>query len=100
MTSKDLRALVYGHANMNLIDGSAVWVQSVVQVFAAAGCDVTLALKAPVQTERLLEPLLKNERVTIRRPYEERLVGSKWPTMSPEQAVDVIRRLDKDRPYD
>ena len=100
MTSKDLRALVYGHANLNLIDGSSVWVQSVVQVFAAAGCDVTLALKAPVETERLLEPLLKNERVTIRRPYEERMVGSKWPTMSPEQAVDVIRQLDKEKRYD
>jgi glycosyltransferase involved in cell wall biosynthesis len=100
MTSKDLRALVYGHANLNLIDGSAVWVQSVVQVFAAAGCDVTLALKAPVETERLLEPLLKNERVTIRRPYEERMVGSKWPTMSTDQAVDIIGRLDKEKPFD
>ena len=52
MTSKSVRALVYGHANLNLIDGSAVWVQSVVQVFSAAGCDVTLVLKAPVETER------------------------------------------------
>ncbi len=100
MKSKNLRALVYGHANMNLIDGSAVWVQSVVQVFAAAGCDVTLALKAPVETERLLEPLLRNERVTIRRPHEERLVAARRPTMSLHQAIDVIRRLDKEKRYD
>ena len=50
-------ALVYGDVNLNLIDGSAVWVQSMVLALARAGCTVTLVLKAPVQTDRLLTPL-------------------------------------------
>src|SRR4051812_22467236 len=37
------RALVYGDIDLNLIDGSAVWVQSTVQALARAGCAVTLA---------------------------------------------------------
>jgi glycosyltransferase involved in cell wall biosynthesis len=103
MKSTGVRALVYGHANMNLIDGSAVWVQSAVQVFAGAGCDVTLLLKASVETDRLLEPLLKHERVTIRRPFEERLLRNVRPDrqdMTPLQAIAVIRQLDEEERYD
>ncbi len=103
MKSTGVRALVYAHANMNLIDGSAIWVQSAVQVFAAAGCDVTLVLKASVLTDRLLEPLLKNERVTIRRPYEERLVRgvrTDPPSMTHDQAIAVIRKIDQEKPHD
>lgn len=103
MNRPAIRALVYGHADMNLIDGSAVWVQSAVQVFAGAGCEATLALKAAVETERLLEPLLSNKRVTIRRPFEERLVQSERAgqrSMTPGQATAVIRQLDKEKPFD
>ena len=39
------RVLVYGDVNLNLIDGSAIWAVAVVEVFAKAGCDVTLLLK-------------------------------------------------------
>ena len=52
------RALVYGDIDLNLIDGSAIWLQSVTQALAAAGCEVTLVLKAPVRTSRLIAPLL------------------------------------------
>ncbi|MFC6023707.1 glycosyltransferase [Plantactinospora solaniradicis] len=102
MKSTGIRALVYGHADMNLIDGSAVWVQSATQVFSGAGCDVTLLLKARVTTERLLEPLLANERVTIRRPWEERLVSGRGDkdSMTPGEAAAVIRQLDKENSYD
>ena len=52
------RALVYGDIDLNLIDGSAIWLQSVTQALAGAGCAVTLVLKAPVRTSRLIAPLL------------------------------------------
>ena len=41
-------ALVYGDVDLNLLDGSAIWLQSVTQALVAAGCAVTLVLKAPV----------------------------------------------------
>ena len=59
-------ALVYGDVNLNLIDGSAIWVQSMVLALARAGCTVTLVLKAPVQTDRLLTPLEAEPGVTVR----------------------------------
>ena len=63
------RALVYGDIDLNLIDGSAIWLQSVTQALAGAGCAVTLVLKAPVQTNRLIAPLLAEPGVTVRRPF-------------------------------
>ena len=68
------RALVYGDIDLNLIDGSAIWLQSVTQALARAGCAVTLVLKAPVRTGRLIAPLLAEPGVTVRRPFEERLI--------------------------
>ena len=49
------RVLVYGDVNLNLIDGSAIWAVAVVEVFARAGCDVTLLLKGRVTTTRLID---------------------------------------------
>ena len=60
------RALVYGDIDLNLIDGSAIWLQSVTQALARAGCAVTLVLKAPVRTSRLIAPLLAEPGVTVR----------------------------------
>ena len=68
------RALVYGDIDLNLIDGSAIWLQSVTQALARAGCAVTLVLKAPVRTSRLIAPLLAEPGVTVRRPFEEHLL--------------------------
>ena len=73
------RALVYGDIDLNLIDGSAIWLQSVTQALAAAGCEVTLVLKAPVRTSRLIAPLLTEPGVTVRRPFEEHLLEGPGP---------------------
>ena len=51
------RVLVYGDANLNATDGSAIWVQSTVEVFARVGCEVVTLLRTPVETRRHLEPL-------------------------------------------
>jgi len=67
-------ALVYGDVDMNLLDGSAIWLQSVTQALVAAGCAVTLVLKAPVRTDRLVAPLRGLPAVTIRSPHDEALL--------------------------
>jgi glycosyltransferase involved in cell wall biosynthesis len=93
------RALVYGDVDLNLIDGSAIWLQSVTQALAGAGCAVTLVLKAPVQTNRLIEPLLTDPMVTVRRPFEERLLDGPGPV--PVAAVPgLLARLDQEEPHD
>jgi glycosyltransferase involved in cell wall biosynthesis len=96
------RALVYGDVDLNLIDGSAIWLQSVTQALARAGCAVTLVLKAPVRTSRLIAPLLAEPGVTVRRPFEERLLdgsGSPGPVRAPA-AAGLLARLDADQRHD
>jgi glycosyltransferase involved in cell wall biosynthesis len=91
------RALVYGDIDLNLIDGSAIWLQSVTQALARAGCAVTLVLKAPVRTSRLIAPLLAEPGVTVRRPFEEHLVEGPGPIRS-AAAPELLGRLDAEAP--
>ena len=93
------RALVYGDIDLNLIDGSAIWLQSVTQALARAGCAVTLVLKAPVRTSRLIAPLLAEPGVTVRRPFEEHLLEGPGPIRS-TAAPDLLARLDAEAPHD
>ncbi len=93
------RALVYGDIDLNLIDGSAIWLQSVTQALAAAGCAVTLVLKAPVRTSRLIAPLLAEPGVTVRRPFEEHLLEGPGPVPA-AAAPDLLARLDAEAPHD
>lgn len=52
-----VRVLLYGDVNLNLLDGSALWLTSMAQVLPLAGCQVDLLLKAPVVEDRLVRPL-------------------------------------------
>jgi glycosyltransferase involved in cell wall biosynthesis len=89
-------ALVYGDVDMNLLDGSAIWLQSVTQALVAAGCAVTLVLKAPVRTDRLVAPLRDLPEVTIRLPHAEGLLpGLAEASLSVPQAVAVLTAVDK-----
>jgi glycosyltransferase involved in cell wall biosynthesis len=90
------RALVYGDVDMNLLDGSAIWLQSVTQALIAAGCAVTLVLKAPVRTDRLIAPLRGLPEVTIRSPHEEALLpGLTEASLTVPQAVAALSTVDK-----
>ena len=93
------RALVYGDIDLNLIDGSAIWLQSVTQALARAGCAVTLVLKAPVRTSRLIAPLLAEPGITVRRPFEEHLVEGPG-SLRPAAATELLARLDAERRHD
>ena len=93
------RALVYGDVDLNLIDGSAIWAQGMVQTAALAGCDVTLVLKAPVLTGRLVDPLRALPGVTVLSPHAEGLVRGKEPMVT-RQAAKILARVDGERPFD
>jgi glycosyltransferase involved in cell wall biosynthesis len=91
-------ALVYGDVDLNLLDGSAIWLQSVTQALVAAGCAVTLVLKAPVRTDRLIAPLRDLPEVTIRSPHAEGLLpGLAEASLTVPQAVMVLAAVDKAR---
>ena len=81
------RVLVYGDVNLNYIDGSSIWAQAVVQTMVQAGCRVSLLLKAPVLTDRLLEPIADLDAVTIVRPFEEGLAVNSSARASPSRTL-------------
>ncbi|WP_243719680.1 glycosyltransferase [Actinomadura sp. KC06] len=82
-----------------MIDGSAIWAQGMVQALARAGCEVTLVLKAPVRTGRLVDPLRALPGVTVRSPHAEGLFdGSRG--MSAKDAAQVLDRVDAENPHD
>lgn len=94
-------ALVYGDVDLNLLDGSAIWLQSVTQALVAAGCAVTLVLKAPVRTDRLVAPLRGIGEVTIRSPHAEALLPELTEaSLTVAQAVAVLTAVDKAAPHD
>jgi glycosyltransferase involved in cell wall biosynthesis len=96
-----LSALVYGDIDLNLIDGSAIWVQSTVQALARAGCAVTLVVKSPVRTDRLIAPLLAEPGVTVRRPHAEHLIaGLGGASLSADRAAQVLAALDQEHRQD
>jgi glycosyltransferase involved in cell wall biosynthesis len=94
------RALVYGDVDLNLLDGSAIWLQSVTQALARAGCSVTLLLKAPIGTSRLIAPLLTEPGVTVRSPHREQLLDDLTGNIQPAEAAGVLARLDSEQPCD
>lgn len=102
--TKQKRAMVYGHVDLNLIDGSAIWVQGIVQTLATAGCQVDLVLKSPIVTGRLLDPLAALPNVTVRKPYEELLLPDlknvKGAGLTPSQVAKVLSALDAENKYD
>jgi glycosyltransferase involved in cell wall biosynthesis len=94
-------ALVYGDVDLNLIDGSAIWLQAVTQALVAAGCAVTLVLKAPVRTDRLIAPLREAEDVTIRSPHAEGLLPELADaSLTVAQAVAVLAAVDRAKRHD
>lgn len=87
--TRTIRAMVYGDVDLNLIDGSAVWAQSMVQALSLAGCETRLVLKAPVRTGRLVDPLAELPGVTVvttdrvLSPSRPRASCAPWTRKSP-----------------
>ncbi len=85
--------LVYGDMNLNFIDGSAIWLQSVVTMLAKdPGNEVTVLLKAHETRDLLTAPLRALRRVKVETPGSE-LVSPEWG-MTPNEALDRLEQLD------
>lgn len=94
------RALVYGDVNLNIIDGSAIWVQSMVEALSRCGVHTTLLLKAQVTTPRLTDPIAALHGVTVVRPHAEGLAPDPRKPLERGEAVELMKRLDRDGRFD
>ena len=97
--TRQLRAIVYGDVNLNILDGSAIWVQSMAEALSRAGVAVRVLLKAPVQTGRLVDPLRAMPGVTVVDPFLSGVAEGTSP-LSPDTAVGLIEGLDDESPAD
>src|SRR5699024_8714048 len=69
-----IRALIYGDSNLNLIDGSSVWIASISAVLSEVVDEVHVLLKTPVSNDRLLAALEVNSKVHVHAHREGRAV--------------------------
>lgn len=100
MPRPDLHVAVYGDVNLNLIDGSAIWAQSVVEAFSGAGCQVQLLLKSRISTPRLTDHIAGLPGVTLVHAIEDRLVRDAGDSLTPAQAASALELLDDATPFD
>lgn len=88
--------LLYGDVDLNVIDGSAVWLVSLAETIARTDSHVHVQLKAPVVTDRLLRRLRLLSNVTVheaRVPPGETMIPSEH---APKILGDLARRTDAD----
>jgi glycosyltransferase involved in cell wall biosynthesis len=97
MSSSRLHVGVYGDVNMNLIDGSSVWLQSITSVLALSpDIDVSLLLKAPIKRDLLVAPLRRLANVRIVEPRHVLAAQA----LTPEQAVAELRSIHEQSGFD
>ncbi|GHD11759.1 glycosyltransferase [Zhihengliuella salsuginis] len=95
-TSEKPRVLLYGDVDLNVLDGSAVWLTSMAEAWAAAGVSVDVQLKAS-ENRDLLSGVLRNLPGVAVLPAR---VRAGHQTMSCAEAADVLEELDERAPYD
>ena len=95
---RPLKIALYGEVNMNLLDGSSVWVQSMAQMLSSLPeVEVTLLLRCPEERPVLTGPLHAHPRVELIDPGAD---PNPPPRLSPAAAVDVLEALDAERDFD
>ena len=94
MTRRDV--VIYGDINLNIIDGSAVWVVSLAETLTKTNSTVHLVLKATVVNDRLLQRVMHNPRVVIHHA----VTAEASPAMDHKEAVtrleDVVQKVSAD----
>ena len=63
--------VVYSDLNMNIIDGSSVWTQSMCLALAGVpGVSVSLLLRNQIENDRLLTPLIAHSNISLINPND------------------------------
>jgi glycosyltransferase involved in cell wall biosynthesis len=101
LAGRALRALVYADVDLNAIDGSAIWLQSMAAVLSGAGCAVTVQLRAKVRTTLLIDPIRALPSVRVVEPSPAALRRHRAGTLlTAPAAVASLRALDTEERFD
>ena len=103
MIKSSLNILVYADVDMNLTDGSSIWLNSLVQVLAKdPGNRVHVMLKARVTKDLLLQDLCKLENVTLADPYKK-FTGFNFQNKNRlviDDAISLVNKMMEEQDYD
>ena len=90
------RILLYGDVNLNVMDGSAVWLVSMAEVLSRTNSVVDVLLKAPIENDRLVRNLTGSARIRFIQPFTR----GDGVSLSPRQAAQRMLGLDSESNYD
>lgn len=90
-----LRVLVYGDINLNVIDGSAVWLTSILNVLSInTNIKIDLLLKTKITNKEMVSSINRFDEINKIEMFN----GNSRLTV--EEAVSNIKKLDIDNKYD
>lgn len=102
-----IKILLFGFINLNVMDGSAVFLSGITAMLAQSeNLEIDLVLANPVQRDLLLKPLLNLPNVNIISPYKDIAFTDKeldWLSkgqMSHYEAGEVINHYWNQKDYD
>lgn len=91
---RPVRIALYGDVNLNLVDGSAIWLASLAHVLhRIERTRLTVLCKAPVRRDLVTAELAALPRLQL----VEHPTGR---ALTPAQALDELERLDREAPFD
>jgi len=93
-----IKVLLYGDVDLNIMDGSAVWLQSMTEALVKAGCSVDVLLKASVITNRILGEIQKLPNLRVINDFPDNSAVQKKHT--PRSASQRIVEMDSSGRYD
>lgn len=100
---KNTRILIYGDIDLNFIDGSAIWLTSIAQMFNKTQMfTVDLLLKAPKRKKSLYSEIEGLGNVNLINPYQE-FSDYKYESrvrLTTKDAVSIMELLDSRIEYD
>jgi glycosyltransferase involved in cell wall biosynthesis len=92
---RSIRIALYGDVNLNIIDGSAIWLASLVQVLhRIERTELTVLRKAPARRDVVTAEFADLPRVSLVSPRKARA------TLTPADALDELEHLDAQQPFD
>ena len=92
---ESLKVLVYGDINLNIIDGSAVWLTSILNVLSInENIEIDLLLKTPIISKSMVDSIYKYDEISKIEMFEN---GNR---LTPKDAVNNMLKINKEKDYD
>ena len=93
--------LLYADINLGAIGGASVWLATMAELLASAGCEVTLPLRGRRLPEMpLLRPLEDRPGIRIVEPSAKEDMSHRGMAVRLPAAVAMLKRLDAREPFD